>query len=722
MRISVRRLGGVLSLCLGSTIVAAPARAADTPNALGDAYIAHDTASETWTLGAGGATLTLLINPGRDYQVVRLVSASGRSWLPRPQSDTTIVVNGSTFQIGSRVGGIPPRAVSAVNDGRVLRLDVTFTLQSPDLLVTRHVAIADGTPTFEVWTTFRSVSGQRVAVSDINAFHFTIPAGTIHWLTGHQATNGDGERDSAFKRQQQDLAIGQTLTLGAEGRSSEQTVPWLVVDGARDEFYAGLMWSGAWSLIANRASTGLSVSWGLAPMSTTVGATAIDGPHALFGVAAGAQAEASAALGLYVLNGLRAGQPLTPLVTFNTWFAYGTNVDEASIRDEIERAAALGAELFVVDAGWYAGADIVNTGNFDQGLGSWVADPARFPNGLRPLSDYAHSLGIKFGLWVEPERVNLSFVDGGDVDQSWLATSGGSYESDDSAQICLASEAGRKWIYDHLTQLIDEVEPDYLKWDNNLWVNCDRTGHGHGPADGNFVHVTALYQMLDALRQRYPSLLIENCSGGGNRLDLGMLRYSDAGWMDDRTAPSVHVRHNLEGLATIFPPAYLLSFVTDDSTDDEPLYNAPDLSLYFRSRMGGALGLCFRIEQYSDSDIENMSHEIAIYKSLRAALGTASSVLLTQQTSLNSGQDWDVLQTTAPGSNVLVVYVFQDGEGSGKINVIPVDLLPAANYVVYSVDTGLLGTATSDDITANGIDVIESPRSAAHILTITAAP
>src|SRR5437763_8841619 len=86
---------------------------------------------------------------------------------------------------------------------------------------------------------------------------------------------------------------------------------------------------------------------------------------------------------------------------------------------------------------------------------------------------------------------------------------------------------------------------------NNMFVNCDRQGHGHGATDGNFAHVTGLYDLLTTLRQRYPDLLFENVSGGGNRLDVGMLRYTDAAWMDDRTAPSAHVRHNLEGLTAV---------------------------------------------------------------------------------------------------------------------------------------------------------------------------
>src|SRR5262249_26936749 len=157
-------------------------------------------------------------------------------------------------------------------------------------------------------------------------------------------------------------------------------------------------------------------------------------------------------------------------------------------------------------------ADTTNVSNFDEGLGTWQADPARFPSGLAALRDYAHSLGMKFGIWVEPERVNLSVVGQDGLDERMLATAAGSYQSDHSALICLAGAAGRQWVVDRLTALVNDVQPDYLKWDNNLWVNCDRPGHGHGTTDGSFAHVTALYQILDALRQRFPNLLIENCS------------------------------------------------------------------------------------------------------------------------------------------------------------------------------------------------------------------
>src|SRR5262249_39696133 len=156
---------------------------------------------------------------------------------------------------------------------------------------------------------------------------------------------------------------------------------------------------------------------------------------------------------------------------------------------------------------------------------------------------------------------------------------------------------------------------------------------------GNFAHVTALYQILAALRQRYPNLIIENCSQGGNRLDFGMLRYSDTAWMDDRTAPSVHVRHNIEGLSEMFPPGYLLSFVTDHA--GESIENAQDLSLYFRSRMTGILGLCFRGGALADTDAEGIQREIATYKLARQTQSDGSAALLSLQASFSDGPAWD---------------------------------------------------------------------------------
>jgi alpha-galactosidase len=710
------RKPALLVACLAIGAISGPRTSAESVVRAGTASISNDVDARTWTISAHGTSLKLLIDPARDFQVVGLVSPSGESRFVGSTPDTEITVAGRTVPFGSRSGGFVLQNVTPSVAGSTVRLDVTFDLPQSRLRATRHYAATSGSPTFETWTTFAPL-GSSVALADLNGFKFTIPNGTVHWLNGLQGDDASTSSDAAFTRQERLLGVGQRLVLGASGRSSEQTVPWIAVDSGADVFYAGLLWSGAWSLTAERRITGLDLDLGLAPMTTSLAAT-IDGPHAFFGVTRGDVTDASAALRTFILRGLRAGRPFDALVTYNPWFAYGVAIDEASMRAEIDGASGLGAELFVLDAGWYTGAGRSGAGDFTSGLGSWQVDRAKFPSGLRALRDYAHDRGVKFGVWVEPERVAQSTIGlPGLAQESWLAKVDGKYGSVEAAQICLGGGAQRQWLLARLTALIDSVQPDYLKWDNNHWINCDRSGHVHAGNDGNFAHVTGLYQVLSELRQRYPDLLIENVSGGGNRMDLGMLRYTDVGWMDDRTTPSAKVRHNVQGLSLLFPPGYLLAFAMNDH--QERLSDAEDLPLVLRSRMSAILGLCFKTGAFSDDDADAVRREISTYKSLRGTLSTGAGSLLSAQAGAANGPAWDVFQATPTGDRPIVVWATQADPAVRETIVRPVGLRAKVTYEVRSVDAGLLGIASGAELMISGVAVVASPLTAAHVLVFT---
>jgi alpha-galactosidase len=385
---------------------------------------------------------------------------------------------------------------------------------------------------------------------------------------------------------------------------------------------------------------------------------------------------------------------------------------------EIEWNRDLGVELFVIDAGWYATPGAVNVSDFEAGLGGWHPDPDRFPDGLRPLRDLAHASGMKFGLWVEPERTSLAILGAPDTaDPSWLATSNGQRGSTTTAQICLGTRASRDWLLKRLTALIDDVQPDYLKWDNNFWINCDAAGHDHGPRDGSDAHVRGLYEILDALRARYPDLLIENVSGGGNRLDYGWLRYSDAAWMDDRTAPSIHVRHNLEGLASFFPPAYLLAFTPDSGA--EPLSHGADAALYLRSRAAGAFGLTYQSDRLIPSAAAAVRDAIGLYKSVRDVLAAADAIVLGLPADPADTSRWDAVEELDASTGNAVIFAFRGDSAPERTTVRPIGLSADALYDVASADSGRLGTATGADLMRDGIDIVDGPASRAHVLTLT---
>jgi alpha-galactosidase len=702
---------GALALVL--LLIAVSVASAETVASLGDASIDHNITARSWTVSAGGASMVLTIDPAEDYALTSLMSPSGAQWLRSGGADSVVTVgtDRSSRTFGRRADGFAYASASARTNGVRLELAATFVLTRQNLSATRHIAVTSGSPTFEVWTTFQAAGG-AVALANIDAFEAAILPGALNWLTGEQPAASNPTLDSEFGRRQQVLAVNQTLSFGSTARSSEGTVPWLAVDGSTDEFYTALMWSGNWSFSAARTPGGLSIDWSLGAMNTLVGPAPVDSPHVLLGVARGALPAAAAAMRTYVLQGLRGGRPIAPLVTYNTWYAYGTAIDEASMQDEMARAASMGVELFVIDAGWYVGADTRHTTDFTPGLGTWTVDTGRFPHGLAALAATAHGLGMKFGVWVEPERVDLDVVGQRGLDESWLAESAGDYQSSGSAMICLAGAAGRQWVVDHLTAFLDAVQPDYLKWDNNLWVNCDRQGHGHGATDGSFAHVNALYGILDQLRQRYPALQIENCSGGGNRLDFGMLRYTDAAWMSDQTAPSIRVRHNLEGLSLIFPPAYLLSFLTDLGW--EPLDNSPDLPLYTRSRMMQVFGLSVRTGWLSDNDADAISRQIAFYKKLRPLVTAATMSALTAQANGDETQ-WDVVQETGTAGGI-VIFAFNGAAAPTSTTVSPANLPPTAMYQVVSIDGGIRGVMSAADLAANGVQLTRTGATAAQIL------
>jgi alpha-galactosidase len=683
------------------------------------AFTSYDRVStqDGWTIGnsriqaelrlaAEGLLISAIVNP----QTGAVLTAG-------EATNTSATVNGMTAPLGASAAGWILSGVDSSSTEVESRLTFTFRSTRAPVIAERTYAIYGQSPTIEVWTTYRATGSSTVTIASPNIWEMTIPATVVHYEYGLRGDAADAPVEDAFSLQTQTVGLGSPLTLTERNRSTEQYLPVIAADLRVDEFFGGLAWSGSWQIRAQADGQGrMRVTAGLPGVIIAVDANRpLETPHGFFGFTPGDRSDVATALRGFVMQGLRGGRPFQPLVTSNTWFAYGTEIAEASMKEEMANAAANGVELFVVDAGWYAGAG--RGSDFEAGLGTWRVDLAKFPKGLRELSDYAHDLGLRFGIWVEPERVDQSTVGRpGLAQQTWLATNNGSLGSSRNAQICLASGAARQWVIDRLADLIDQSNPDYLKWDNNFWLNCTRSGHGHGSTDGNFAHVKGLYEVLATLRERYPQLLVENCAQGGNRADFGMLRYTDVGWMDDRTGPSVHVRHNLQGLSTFFPPAYLLSFAM--SYAGEPLPDAPDLSLYLRSRMPGILGLTYRAAELSEADQFGLAREIALYKSIREVQRDASAILLTRQAASEGGPAWDVIQELSATTGEVVIFAFQHDGGTSAVAVQPRGLVPEAIYTVTTADGMPLGSARAEELMADGFTIYESPESAARVFVL----
>jgi alpha-galactosidase len=701
----------------------------------GSAFVSSDAGG--WVIGNEYIRYSL----GRQGSavVVRAIedTVSGLNWRRAATPDSFVTVNGKRVDIGSSATVF--QGATAVEWWGGVKLDLKYKVSSASLDVTRSYVCYPGGPVIETWTTFQAAGNPSVALSDLTNFALTIGNGTVRWIDGADVSD---DREP-FTLGAQDLADGQTFDIGSDRRASERTMPWFAVSAwtsdveqtqpARvrnaTQFFGSMLWSGSWSARIRRAGGNAAVQLGLPSFVTTLGAGGtLEGPHAIFGTTNEVLPSTSTAIVSFVDQRLRRGRPLRALVTYNTWYPYGTFLDEASMRAEMALAAEMGFEQFVIDAGWWAGANPRDRSDYVHGWGNWKIDRRRFPSGLGALTDYAHELGLRFGVWVEPERVDRATVGRpGLAQERFLATEGGRYDPSAvnghavSGQICLADPEARQWLLTKLHAFIDEVRPDYLKWDNNFWLNCDRPDHGHGTTDGNFRHILGLNEVLADLRASYPDMDIENCATGAHRLSLDTLAFTDAAWVDDRSEPSGRVRHNLGGLSALFPPAYLFTFAM--AGDNEPLADDQpdsDVSSIMRSRMSGVLGGAWTTASLDGATRYRIADQIALYKRVRPILQESGSILLGRQaTALPQAMwpGWDAVQHLSPRSRESVVFAFRTAEGPEDAVIKVRGLLPDALYDVESADHGSIGTATGADLMDRGIPVDASGGSRSYVLT-----
>lgn len=676
-----------------------------------------------WTISNSLLRYSLSALPGGGFGDLGIEDmTSGLDWHHASAPDSSIRVNGGVVAVGGPA--TPITSAEVVEWWGGVRLDVHYRLTSPNLDLTRSYVCYPASSVIETWTTVHSNGSRSVTLSDLGSYELAVANGTLHWITGLQTPD---ELGGQFTRAFGDLEDGQVVHLGSDRRASETSLPWFALESEGRQFFGSILWSGSWHLRLERRGDDMLVRLGLPSFATTLAAGAtLELPHAIFGLTNAVVPEVPLALRGFIERGVRHGRPLGSHLTANTWYAYGTLINEPSVLAEMEMAAAAGMEQFVVDAGWWADLNWDTASDFVHGWGNWQIDYDRFPNGLGGLSDRAHQLGMRFGVWVEPERVDRGVIGQiGQAQERFLATDGGRYmpplpnNESDSGQVCLADPEARTWVLTKLTNFIDEVHPDYLKWDNNVWLNCTRTSHGHGSGDGNFQHHRGLQTILDELREIYPTLDIENCAGGGNRLSLDMLARTEAAWVDDQTGLSARTRHSLEGLMAFLPAPWLLSFSTaaiEGIGED----HTGDAAYVMRSRMLGMPGTSWQMAGMDGEAQSGVAREAALYRRIRPIQSHGAALLLSPQVPNAGWPGWDAVEYLAPGARDAVVMAFSNYDSPTRTTVRLRGLLPDAVYAVESADAGDLGTATGDALMRDGVELELNDQSLGHVLLLRA--
>jgi alpha-galactosidase len=220
-------------------------------------------------------------------------------------------------------------------------------------------------------------------------------------------------------------------------------------------------------------------------------------------------------------------------VLINNWEATEFHFDADKLLDIARAAAPLGMELFVMDDGWFG-----NRNSDSSSLGDWTVNEEKLPGGLEALTPRIQELGMCFGIWIEPEMVNEdSQLYRAHPD--WVLGAPGRPQTVSRGQLVL--DFSRKDVRDHIyrdiQKVLDSAPIRYVKWDMNRSLSDVWSAALPAERQGEVYHrfVLGVYDFLERLRQDYPDLLIEGCSGGGGRFDAGMLYYTPQIWCSDNT-------------------------------------------------------------------------------------------------------------------------------------------------------------------------------------------
>lgn len=307
----------------------------------------------------------------------------------------------------------------------------------------------------------------------------------------------------------------------------------------------------------------------------------------------------------------RGTHPAAPRpVTLNTWEAVYFDQDLATLERLARAAAEVGAERFVLDDGWFRGRR-----DDRAGLGDWYVDEEVWPEGLHPLIDTVRGLGLRFGLWVEPEMINPD-SDLARAHPEWvLAASPGRTPPASRHQqvLALARPDAYAHVLDRLDALLREYRIDYLKWDHNRDL-VDAAAH----------HQTAaVYRLMDELRSRHPQLEIESCSSGGGRVDLGVLERTDRVWTSD-CIDALERQRIQRWTGLLLPPELLGAHV------GAPVAHTTGRTHTLDFRAGTALfghfGIEWDLTTASASERARLAEWVALYKALRPLLHSGTVV------------------------------------------------------------------------------------------------
>ncbi len=308
----------------------------------------------------------------------------------------------------------------------------------------------------------------------------------------------------------------------------------------------------------------------------------------------------------HILNGKWKDKERPVLV--NNWEGTEFNFNREKIEGIIDAAKEVGAELFVLDDGWFGKRDADNSS-----LGDWF-DYKEKTGGIESLSEYAKSKGLKFGIWVEPEMISEnSELFRKHPEYAMKQPKREPFRIRNQLMLDMADEQVQNYVFKAVSRVITATKANYIKWDfNRVMTDC----YSKNVAGGEYCHryMLGVYSVMGKLVEKFPSVLFESCASGGGRFDLGMLCYMPQTWTSDNT----DARDRLliqSGTSYGYPQSTFGSHVS--SSPNLQTWNFTPLETRFNMAVCGALGYEMDMTQCSKEEKETIKKQINFYKKHR---------------------------------------------------------------------------------------------------------
>ena len=295
-------------------------------------------------------------------------------------------------------------------------------------------------------------------------------------------------------------------------------------------------------------------------------------------------------------------------ILINNWEATYFDFDTEKLIAIAKQASALGIEMLVMDDGWFG-----NRYDDNRALGDWFVNEEKLKGGLKYLVDEVNKLGMKFGIWFEPEMISPdSDLYRAHPDYAIAIPGREPSLCRNQYVLDLTRKEVRDYAYECVAKILRSANIEYVKWDMNRQLSD--IGSLELPADqmGELYHryVLAVYEMQERMMTEFPHLLLENCSGGGARFDPGMLYYSPQIWCSDDTDAIERLKIQ-EGTALIYPLSTMGAHVSDCPNHTVGRVTPFETRGYVA--LAGTFGYELDVTKIPESDREQIPAQVAMY-------------------------------------------------------------------------------------------------------------